>query len=238
MELQQLKLKYYRLMVQLDEQESAYLSVGKHYRAMLNTPHVQEKERDLLVESVVLFLVLAPHSNEQTDLTHHIQQEKLLETRPTYRELLKLFTSTQLIDWSELCAQYEQLLKSKCSSELCLAVFDINTELGSRRWTDLKKRVTEHNISVMAKYYTRITLTRLSELLDLPLEEAEKFLSEMVVSKTITAKTDRPAGIVNFQGNKNANAVLNEWADNVAALMRLVNNTTHLINKEHMLHLM
>ena len=55
-------------------------------------------------------------------------------------------------------------------------------------------RVTEHNILVLCKYYTRIRMARLAQLLDLPLADAEKHLSDMVVAGALTAKIDRPAG--------------------------------------------
>ena len=42
----------------------------------------------------------------------------------------------------------------------CTAVFTDSTEEGRKRWEDLKSRVVEHNIRIMAKYYNRITLTR------------------------------------------------------------------------------
>jgi PCI domain len=54
--------------------------------------------------------------------------------------------------------------------------------------------VTEHNILVVAKYYSRIRMERLAMLLDLPAAEAEKHLSDMVVAGHVTAKIDRPAG--------------------------------------------
>ena len=40
------------------------------------------------------------------------------------------------------------------------AVFAENSEEGRKRWDDLKNRVVEHNIRIMAKYYNRITLAR------------------------------------------------------------------------------
>lgn len=44
-------------------------------------------------------------------------------------------------------------------------------EYGAKRLADLKLRVIEHNVLVVSKYYTRISLTRLAELLNLtPLE--------------------------------------------------------------------
>ena len=55
-------------------------------------------------------------------------------------------------------------------------------------------RVTEHNLLVVSKYYARIRLGRLAELLDLPPAEAERHLSDMVVAGAVAAKIDRPAG--------------------------------------------
>lgn len=68
------------------------------------------------------------------------------------------------------------------------------------------------------------------------MQETEDFLSNMVVSKTIEAKTDRPAGVVSFTRSQDPNDVLNAWATHLSALMQLVNKTTHLINKEEMVH--
>ena len=70
-------------------------------------------------------------------------------------------------------------------------VFNDKTEEGRKRWDDLKSRVVEHNIRIMAKYYTQVSLKRMSELLDLKETETEEFLSKMVVDKAVEAKVDR-----------------------------------------------
>ena len=57
-----------------------------------------------------------------------------------------------------------------------------------------------------------------------------------MVKKTIHARIDRPAGVVNFREAKDPNEVLNEWSRNLSSLMTLVSKTTHLINKEEMIH--
>lgn len=88
----------------------------------------------------------------------------------------------------------------------------------------------------MAKYYTRIRLSRMAELLDLSTGEAEEFLSQMVVIKSVQAKTDRPLGVVLFTQSKDPSDVLNDWAHDLSSLMQLVNKTTHLINKEECVH--
>ncbi|RZR97904.1 hypothetical protein BHM03_00027183 [Ensete ventricosum] len=118
------------------------------------------------------------------------------------------------------------------------------------------------NILVVSKYYSRITLKRLADLLCLSLQwyslhdyflvelvpvlkqtgslslfqEAEKHLSDMVVSKALVAKIDRPIGIVSFQTAKDSNDILNSWAVNLEKLLDLVEKSCHQIHKETMVH--
>ena len=48
-----LKLKYYRLMIELDSHEDAYLNISKHYKNIFDTPSVSEnKEESQKVSSI------------------------------------------------------------------------------------------------------------------------------------------------------------------------------------------
>ncbi len=104
-----------------------------------------------------------------------------------------------------------------------------------QRWEDLRKRVIEHNVRVVAKYYTRIQMSRLTQLLDLTEDETEKYISELVTAKTVYAKIDRPARIVNFAKPRDADDVLNEWSGNMKSLLGLLERIDHLITKEEMM---
>ncbi|KAK2494868.1 hypothetical protein MC885_001387 [Smutsia gigantea] len=236
-ELQKLKLKYYNLMIQLDQHEGSYLSICKHYRAIYDTPCIQaESEKwQQALKSVVLYVILAPFDNEQSDLVHRISGDKKLEEIPKYKDLLKLFTTMELMRWSTLVEDYGMELRKGSLESPATDVFGY-TEEGEKRWKDLKNRVVEHNIRIMAKYYTRITMKRMAQLLDLSVDESEAFLSNLVVNKTIFAKVDRLAGIINFQRPKDPNNLLNDWSQKLNSLMSLVNKTTHLIAKEEMIH--
>uniref|UniRef100_UPI0035902E5B 26S proteasome non-ATPase regulatory subunit 12 n=1 Tax=Myxine glutinosa TaxID=7769 RepID=UPI0035902E5B len=231
------KLKYYYLMIQLDQHEGSYLSICKHYRAIFDTPCIQAEQAkwQQALKSVVLYVVLAPYDNEQSDLVHRIGQERKLEELSVYREFLKLFTTSELMYWTSLLDLYGKELRDGTPEHPAPDVFD-HTPAGDARWKILKNRLVEHNIRVMAKYYTRISVNRIAELLDLSVDESEEFLSVLMVNKTIFAKIDRLAGVINFQRPKDPNDVLNEWSQNLNALMSLVNKTTHLIAKEEMIH--
>ncbi|RXN00895.1 26S proteasome non-ATPase regulatory subunit 12 [Acipenser ruthenus] len=208
---EELKLKYYNLMIQVDQHEGSYLSICKHYRAIYDTPCIQEDSAkwQQALKSVVLYVILAPYDNEQSDLVHRINADKKLEDIPKYKELLKQFTTMELMRWAALVEDYGKELREGSPDSPATDVFD-NTEEGEKRWKDLKNRVVEH--------------------------ESEEFLSSLVVSKTIYSKVDRMAGIINFQRPKDPNDILNDWSHKLNSLMALVNKTTHLIAKEEMIH--
>ncbi|KAI7807403.1 26S proteasome non-ATPase regulatory subunit 12 [Triplophysa rosa] len=234
---EELKLKYYNLMIQVDQHEGSYLSICKHYLAIYDTPSILEDSLkwQQALKSVVLYVILAPYDNEQSDLVHRISTDKKLEEIPTYRDLLKKFTTMELMSWSCVVKDYGKELRESSMETPDTDVFTYSEE-GEKRWKNLKNRVVEHNIRIMAKYYTRITMERMAGLLDLSVDESEEFLSNLVVNKTIYAKVDRLAGVINFQRPKDPNNLLNDWSHKLNSLMSLVNKTTHLIAKEEMIH--
>ncbi|RUS73788.1 hypothetical protein EGW08_018447 [Elysia chlorotica] len=232
-----LKLKFYQLMIELDQHEGSYLAICKHYMAIYNTDQIQ-KDKDKMKEAlrcVVLYLVLAPFDNEQSDLLHRVSADRNLEDLEFYQKFLKNFTTNEIIKWSVLCKEYESGLKA---GENATFVFSTSSKVegGDKRWADLKNRVVEHNIRVMAKYYTRIRMQRMATLLDLAESDTEEFLSTLVVNKTIQAKIDRLAGVVSFSQSRDPNSVLNGWSNRVSDLMQLIHKTNHLINKENMVN--
>jgi len=107
---------------------------------------------------------------------------------------------------------------------------------GAARWNDLHKRIVQHNIRVIAGYYSRIRSARLAELLKLDESKTEVLLSEMVSTKQLYAKMDRPAGVVSFHKPQPATEVLNDYANDLSSLLQLVEKTCHMINKEQMMY--
>lgn len=80
----------------------------------------------------------------------------------------------------------------------------------------------DQNIRVIARYYTRMTLSRLTSLLDLPVEKTEETLSRLVVAGTVYARIDRPAGIIDFKAKRGVEDVMNEWSTDMQKLLGLV----------------
>lgn len=229
-----LKLRFYEQQITLAKHDDKYLDACKHYRQVLDTEAVEDNPEQLraALQRVIYFILLAPHDNEQSDLLHRIHRDARNSQISTDAALLNLFTVPELMRWPSVSENYGPHL---CSTD----IFDVSASdkdpKAHQRWLDFRKRVIEHNVRVVAKYYTRIHFKRLTELLDLSEEETEKYISDLVVSKTIYAKIDRPARLVSFEKRRDADEVLNEWSGNMKSLLGLLERIDHLITKEEMM---
>jgi 26S proteasome regulatory subunit N5 len=189
-----------------------------------------------VLQRVIYFIILAPHDNEQSDLLHRIYQDSRNASVPPEAALLKLFTVPELMRWPIVAEKFGPHL---CSTDVFSAQSPPSTSpedpKAHARWLDLRRRVIEHNVRVIAKYYTRIRMPRLCQLLDLDEEETEKYISQLVTAKTVYARIDRPAKVVNFAKTRDADEVLNEWASDMKSLLGLLERIDHLITKEEMM---
>lgn len=226
-----LKLTYYQLMIKIALHDNKYLDVCQYYQSVLDTPRVAENETKWkeALENVVIFIILSPFDNLQSDLMHKIALDNRLDHLPLHRELLRCFTTQELMRWPKVEEVYGKALQTTW-------VFDQSTKEGAARYADLRKRVIEHNLCVLAKYYTRITTSRLTTLLDLPELEAEEFLAKLVTQGTIYARINRPQQVVTFSKPKDAEEVLNEWSGNISTLLSHVETIGHLITKDEMMN--
>ncbi|EEP75662.1 conserved hypothetical protein [Uncinocarpus reesii 1704] len=234
-DVSELKLRYYEQQIILANHENEYLEVCKYYRQVLDTESVEESPNYLraTLQRIIYYVVLSPYDNEQSDLLHRIKADSRNSLVSVEAQLIKLFTTDELMRWPMVAEQFGPHL---CSTD----VFDAQPcqsmdDKPYRRWQDFRKRVIEHNIRVIAKYYTRIETDRLTELLDLNQAETEKYISDLVTSKTIYARIDRPARIVSFAKPRDADDVLNEWSGNMQSLLGLLERIDHLITKEEMM---
>lgn len=244
-----LKLRYYDLIVQLALQEDLYLEVCSAYQEVWDTEEVKTDEaRELnVIENIIMYVVLAAYSNEQSDMLHKLYANNDLQKAPLHYELLKCFVTKELMRWPGIESLYGPTLrqspvfapdstlvvKSAKTLANAIGVDKVAGPPGVGRWEALHKRVVEHNIRVIAAYYSRITLTRLTELLDLPALTTERTLCKLVTDKTVYARIDRPAGIVNFQRPRRSNEVLDVWSADIGKMLSLVEKTSHLVSKEY-----
>jgi len=167
-------------------------------------------------------------SSDRLTLLTSLSQEKKLGSLPTFKALLTTLLTHVIVPW----AAFEQGYAQEIQSEVDIFGGPFKEE----RLKDLRLRITEHNILVVAKYYTKVTVQRLAELLNLPVNEAEKHLSDLVVSKAANAKVDRPAGIIQFGKRQEPEEILNRWSSNISRLLKLVEKANQQIGKERMVY--
>jgi len=227
--LQDLKVRYYELLNRIGNDKDDYLEMANNHYAIFQTPSVQEKtERwTAALKDIAVFLVLAPHDNHQKDFLERILLEKKLDQLKAYKMLLTLFKTVELIQWSS----FQELYKTEL-----LAHSAFGGDKQEPRWKDLHKRVIQHNIRVIATYYQNIRVPRLAQLLELPEDETEKHVCDMVVAGSMWCRIDRLQGIATFQEKADPTDILNSWSNNIAELLGKVEKTCHLIHKESMVH--
>ncbi|KAG9456494.1 hypothetical protein H6P81_001002 [Aristolochia fimbriata] len=228
--LLELKRIYYELMIRYHSHNNDYLEICRSYKAIYEIPSVKEDPSQWIpvLRKICWYLVLSPHDPMQSSLLNSTLEDKNLSEIPHFRLLLKQLVTMEVIQWTSLWDTYKAEFENENNM--------LGGSLGEKAAEDLRQRIIEHNILVVAKYYSRITIKRLAELLCLSLQDTEKHLSEMVVSKALVAKIDRPMGIVCFQVAKDSNDVLNSWSMNLEKLLDLVEKSCHQIHKETMVH--
>ncbi|XP_010520139.1 PREDICTED: 26S proteasome non-ATPase regulatory subunit 12 homolog A [Tarenaya hassleriana] len=228
--LLELKRIYYELMIRYYSHDNEYLEICRCYKSIYDIPSVKENPEQWIpvLRKICWYLVLSPYDPMQSSLLNATLEDKNMSEIPDFRVLLKQLVTMEVIQWTSLWEKYKEEFEKEKNM--------IGGSLGDKAAEDLRLRIIEHNILVVSRYYSRITLKRLAQLLCLSIEEAEKHLSEMVVSKALMAKIDRPSGIVCFQAAKDSNDILNTWASNLEKLLDLVEKSCHQIHKETMVH--
>lgn len=228
--LPELKRIYYELMIRYHSHSNDYLEICRSYKAIYEIPSVREDPAQWIpvLRKICWYLVLSPHDPMQSSLLNSTLEDKNLSEIPNFRLLLKQLVTMEVIQWISLWNMFKDEFENEKNM--------LGGSLGDKAAEDLRQRIIEHNILVVSKYYSRITLKRLAELLCLSVQEAEKHLSDMVVSKSLVAKIDRPMGVVCFQTAKDSNDILNSWSMNLEKLLDLVEKSCHQIHKETMVH--
>uniref|UniRef100_A0A1D1YDA0 26S proteasome non-ATPase regulatory subunit 12 n=1 Tax=Anthurium amnicola TaxID=1678845 RepID=A0A1D1YDA0_9ARAE len=228
--LLELKRIYYELMIRYYSHSNDYLEICRCYKAIYDIPSVKEDPALWIpvLRKICWYLALSPHGPMQSSLLNSTLEDKNLSEIPHFRVFLKQLVTMEVIQWTGLWETYKDEFENERNMR--------GGSLGDKAAEDLRERVIEHNILVVAKYYSNITMKRLADLLCLSLQETEKHLSDMVVSKALVAKIDRTLGIICFQAAKDSNDILNSWAMNLEKLLDLVEKSCHQIHKETMVH--
>eukprot|EP00933_Yihiella_yeosuensis_P062876 TRINITY_DN65899_c0_g1_i1.p1 TRINITY_DN65899_c0_g1~~TRINITY_DN65899_c0_g1_i1.p1 ORF type:complete len:459 (-),score=140.14 TRINITY_DN65899_c0_g1_i1:141-1517(-) len=230
-DFQDLKIRYNDYLIKYWLHEKSFLNVAKCYLAIFNTASTQADEAKWkeAITAYSLYLTLSEYNNEQDDMLKRLDtlESKKLDKVPVFKQLVKIFLKKEIASWP---------LADEAAVKAHPVFQESPHEGGADRWTMLKKRVVQHNIKVVSEYYDQIHTKRLCELIGLSEDETEAELSELVCSKFVFARIDRPAGQIKFGNKKTYTDHLNKWSDSITNMLDLVENTCHLIQKEQMVH--
>ncbi|XP_022133276.1 26S proteasome non-ATPase regulatory subunit 12 homolog B-like [Momordica charantia] len=228
--LLELKRIYHELMIRYHSHHNEYFEICRSYKAIYEIPSVKDNPAECIpvLRKICWYLVLSPHGPMQSSLLNCTLEDKNLYEIPDFRLLLKQLVTMEVIQWTCLWNTFKDEFDNEKNF--------LGGALGDKAAEDLRHRIIEHNIIVVSKYYTRINLSRFADLLCLSLQEAEKHLSDMVVSKALAAKIDRPTGRVCFGATKDSNDILNTWTMNLEKLLDLVVKSCQQVHKETMVH--
>jgi len=229
----EIKIRFYELMNEYYTQENDTLEISKNWFEISETPSVMEDEAKLheSLQNATLFCCLSPHGNHQSDLLHRLLALKAMEKMPIFKQILKHFSKAELVPYP--FPEQQELVSLPAFTSYKPALDFERVEEWKKALHD---RVIEHNIRVVAGYYTQIESEHLAKMLELSVHDLESFVSKLVGEDTIFAKIDRPAGIICFVKPKPAEGILSDWAGDISNLLSMLDTTSHLINKDLMMH--
>jgi len=224
-----LKIRFNKLMIEYYLDERKHLEIARCYHNIFSALQNEEEKLDAL-KLLVLYSILAPYNNESADFLNRLKLENLsaLEKIPFYLKFVIAFLTEEVLNWAKT--------RDSCQTEFSKLGPYQHQEEAARLWEDLRLRVIGHNLRVIQKYYSRITSKRLQQLLELDAAETEKHVSRLVVDGSIHAKINRPQGIIVFKKAEAPNDILNNWGSDIESLLKIVENTCHLIHRENMVH--
>ncbi|KAJ6427135.1 hypothetical protein OIU84_022690 [Salix udensis] len=98
----------------------------------------------------------------QSSLLNSTLKDKNLSEIPNFKLLLKQLVTMEVIQWTSLWNAFMNEFENEKNL--------LGGSLGDKAAEDLKQRIIEHNILVVSKYYSRITVKRIAELLCLSIQ--------------------------------------------------------------------
>jgi len=230
-DMDDLRIRFNQQMISYFLDGKKYLEVAKCYWEIFETVKTDEEKLEYL-KLLVIFVILSTHNNEQSDFINRVNQLPLLEKLPEFKNLVTLVLTVEVIVYHSLLEKVTPLF---LDNTLLKQVFKDKEGL-DLFWEEFSLRIIEHNIRVIEKYYKRVTTSRLAALLSLSEKETEVHLGRMVVAGAVYAKIDRPHGIVSFRKAQTASDQLNQWSSDIDSLLKIVENSCHLIERENMIY--
>jgi DNA-binding protein Fis len=171
-----------------------------------------------------MFLSLCPPEKETKNL--------FIELNSNYKhdlETFKLMMDIVKIRLSDDIIRINKDFLSQFSNMKCITEDSRNLHSGLFR-----KYLIQHNLGIFQKYFSQVKMERISQMIDINLEEVEQELADMCIQKHIFAKINRINFTVNFKPRQDNADKLNEMNFDLGKMLDIVEDTCHLIHKENL----
>lgn len=221
-----LALKFYRLNTEIYFKEKEFLKMAKTLLDLENLSQNDLKNKKSLLKEAVMACILSKHTKEQHKLLLFLKKNELIQSMVECRELLKRFTTFELIRWPDDPKLEKFVEKFTFSTK-----FYDNQKLN----TLFEHRIVQHNIRTISQYYTQIEMKQLAKFLRVNIYKMEKFLSAMIVSGELFASIDRLSEVISFKKKQAPEKNVDQWNLQINKLIHIVEATSHQINRETML---
>ena len=246
-----LKVRFFRLMILYYIHEKKYLDTSKCYKILydfvksindklieIEKEHKEIKPKIIdnyikvkndndiikLFENYVLYLSICPPELETKNMLNEllIKYKKELDINKNILYIVekRLSDDIILID-NHLFNRYRDFEIFKNNPDL--------TKLFRKYWI-------QHNLSIFEKFFAKIHIERISQMTSVPNDEIEAELADMVVNNYIFAKINRIEKIVNFRKKTDHHDVLDNFNYDMDNMLKKIEETCHLINKEYLKH--
>ena len=246
-----LKIRFFRLMILYYVHEKKYLETSKCYKTLYDfvklindklvevekehkeiKPKILEnyiqakKENDLvkLFENYVLYLSICPPELETKNMLNELKikykKELDVDKNILYVVEKRLSDDIILID-NHLFNRYKDFEIFRNNEDL-LKLF--------------RKYWIQHDLSLFEKFFGKIHIGRISQMTFVPDDEIESEIADMVVNNYIFARINRIEKIVNFRKKTDHHDVLDNFNYDMDNMLKKIEETCHLINKEYLKH--
>eukprot|EP00890_Picochlorum_soloecismus_P006191 jgi/Picsp_1/6573/NSC_03916-R1_26s proteasome non-atpase regulatory subunit 12-like len=209
--------------------EQNYIEICRAYRAILDTPCIEadKSASEDALKHAAWYSILAPRDSDQITLLHANKSDPRMDSMPLYKSLLNQFSKDEVLWWNALAQEFAEEIDAQT---------DIFGGEDNQCRKDWRLRVIEHNVYTVSKFYSKIRLARLAQVLELSEDKAEDTICSMVSEMGLVALIDRPAGTIRFGSSMTNNESLNSWSLKIEQVLNLVEKTCQQIQKESQIH--
>ena len=243
---EEIKVEFYLLMIKYHLHEKEYLQVSKCYKILFDFIKKilkgLEKPEEIpvgaiegynncknkvdirfLFQNYVLFLSICPPENE-TKLMFKELSENYRKDLDSDILILNIVMKRLSDDLIVINPQFLDQFRT----------FEIfkNEEL----FQLFRKYWIQHDLLIFEKFYSRIQLQRMLQMINVPTLEIENEIADMVINQYIYAKINRIEQTVNFRKKEEHHDIINGIKTDLDTVLKNLENTCHLINKEYLKH--